>query len=114
MSSASRENTDDKREDKLTRRRRRAERNKMRTIKHIHKLLETFQDGVVQGFSNEGWVELAGVYKQLSPFLATSEFNALGHVWRSTWTQEPDQQTIAELISAIKFRVEGSAQADVG
>lgn len=112
MSNDPRENIDN-REDKVTRRRRRAERNKMRTIKHISKLLESFQEGVIRGFSNEGWIELAGIYKQLSPFLATSEFSALGHVWRSTWTQEPDQQTIAELISAIKFRVENSAQADV-
>lgn len=100
--------------DKTTRRRRRAERNKMRTIKHIHKLLDSFQEGVLSGFSNDSWVELAGTYRQLSPFLATNEYEALGYVWRTAWTQNPDQDSVEQLIGAIKDRVEGKTQPTIG
>lgn len=94
------------REDKITRKRRRAERNKMRTIKHVHKLLDSFQSGILNGFSNEGWTELAGTYRQLSPFLATNEFLALGHIWRSTWAQEPNVESVSTLINSVKARIE--------
>ena len=93
--------------DKASRRKRRAERNMMRTIRHIHKLLDAFQAGVLHGFSNDGWTDMAATYRKLSPFLATGEYNALGHIWRSTWTTAPDQESVERLVNAIKDRVEG-------
>lgn len=93
-------------DDKVSRRKRRAERNKMRTIKHIHKLLDSFQDNVLRGFSHDGWNDAAGTYRQLSPFLAPEEYNALGHIWRTTWTQDASPETVTGLVNAIKTRVE--------
>lgn len=94
-------------EDKTTRLHRRAERNKVRALRHVIKLLELYQEGVLRGFSSDGWGELASLYNQLSSHLTLEEYNALGHAWRVTWTQNLDStsETICPIVREIKSRL---------
>lgn len=92
-------------DEKTMRRKRRTERNKMRTVNHISKLLDNFQDSLVRGYNDDSWNELANTLRQLSPFLAPEEYEALGCTWRNAWTQEPNPEDVVMLTEAIKSRV---------
>lgn len=89
------------------RRRRRAERNRMRTIKHVHKLLDQVGDNITNGFNHSRWTSAAGALKQVSAFLAPEEYHALGKIWRETYASEVPAAQIESIVSMIKERVEG-------
>lgn len=92
-------------EEKTVRRKRRTERNKMRTINHISKLLDIFQDTLVRGYSDESWNELAGTLRQLSSFLSPEEYDSLSVTWRNAWTREPVPGDVVAITEIIKSRV---------
>ncbi len=110
MSKDSKRNSDaDSREAASNRRKRRAERNRMRTIKHVHKLLDQVQDGVGNGFSHHGWSNAAAALGQVSQFLTPEEHTAIGVSWRETYASDITGAQLQAVVGRIKGRIEGES-----
>jgi hypothetical protein len=82
----------------------RAERNKARTTKHIGKLLSLFATGVARGYEHEDWVYMSQLFRQLSPFLMLEEIEMLGNLWRTSWAIEPSHTMIHNVVGNIADR----------
>jgi len=94
--------------DKTFGRKRKVDRNKIRTMKHVIKLLDIFYDGTVQGFSDESWAEMTSAYNQISAFLTLEEHQKLGRLWSMTWSAPPDLVETDKLVKEIKNRIQSS------
>ena len=94
------------------RRKRRADRNRMRTIKHVHKLLDQVQEGVSGGFNHLGWSNAANALKQVSAFLSPQEYSEIGVTWRETYAAEIPGTQLEGIVSRIKKRIEGGDQSN--
>ena len=95
------------------RRKRRADRNRLRTIKHVHKLLEQIQEGVSGGFNHLEWSNVANALKQVSSFLSPEEYFNIGQVWRETYTTEIPGPQLEDILHTIKKRIEGEDATDI-
>ena len=97
------------RSDDINRRKRRAERNHLRTIKHIHKLLDQIVEGVGTGFNHHGWCNAASALQQASSFLEPQEHKAIGNAWAPLYAESvTSNDQLAWTISKIKERVAGN------
>lgn len=103
--------TDD--ESAADRRKRRADRNRMRTIKHAHKLLDQIHEGVANGFSHLGWSNAANALKQVSAFLTPEEHSNIGIAWRHTYAYNTPSTQLEDIIHTIKKRIEGENENTV-
>lgn len=92
------------------RKRRRTERNRIRTIKYIHKLLDQIVEGVGTGFNHHGWCNAANALKQVSIFLEPYEYQAIGALWGPLYAANNRRGTNEDLdliVTRIKERVAG-------
>lgn len=85
--------------------RKRAERNKARTNKHVGRMLSLFATGVVRGYEDQDWRYMSQLFRQLSPFLMLEEVNALGKLWRSSFAEEPSSSTIDNIVGMVADRL---------
>ena len=85
--------------------RKRAERNKVRTNKHVGKMLSLFATGVVRGYEDQDWRYMSQLFRQLSPYLMLEEVNALGKLWRTSFAEEPSQITINNIVGMVADRL---------
>lgn len=94
------------------RRKRRADRNRLRTIKHVHKLLDQIQEGISDGFNHLGWSNAAMALKQVSVFISPLEYTDIGSTWRNIYAVDDANSQFAsseleDIIRVIKKRIEG-------
>ena len=75
-------------------------------MKHIYKLLDLYEKGVLQGYTHSSWNELAAVFRQLSPFLEPEEHQMLGSLWSTTWMEPANLDQTTEAVASIKDRLE--------
>ena len=90
------------------RRKRRADRNRLRAVKHAHKLLDQVAEGSQGGFSHLGWSNAASAFAQVSQFLTLEEYSNIGQAWRETYADELPSTQLEELVAGIKHRVENA------
>ena len=83
----------------------RAERNKARTSKHVGRMLSLFATGVVRGYEDQDWRYMSQLFRQLSPFLMLEEMNVLGKLWRSSFAEEPTPSTIDNIVGMVAERL---------
>lgn len=90
------------------RKKRRAERNRIRTIKHIHKLLDQIVEGIDSGFNHHGWCNAATALKQASMFLDPQEYQAIGDLWAPLYVESRrSNEELVSVVSRIKERIAG-------
>jgi len=82
----------------------RVERNRIRTAKHVHRLLNKIQDGASHGFNHFNWEEAADAYAQVSTFLSPNEYHAIGRAWSDTYAMEGVDENVQKVIELIKKR----------
>ncbi len=91
------------------RKRKRALRNKERLANHQCKLLDSFISGVNAGFSDENWADLAGLFSQISDFLAPEERRALGQLWRESFCDTVSPSRVENTVGLVKLRLGAAA-----
>jgi len=100
--------TSDK-ETERDKRRRRAERNRLRTIKYVHKLLDQVVEGVSDGFNHHGWCNAATSLKMAATYLEPQEHEAIGASWAPLYAEEDgSSEHLVYVISRIKERIAGN------
>lgn len=89
--------------------RKRAQRNRERLANHQCRLLDNFAAGVNSSYSDDNWLGLAKLFRQISAFLAPEECNVLGQLWRESYAEDVNPARVVHTVGLVKLRLASSS-----